>query len=266
MSSAVQKPNAVSPEVIEKVLIGGDLSKLSAQERTSYYGQVCQSLGLNPLTKPFDYIVLNNKLTLYAKRDATDQLRKVHNISITITDRQKIEDIYIVTARSKNAEGREDESTGAVNLGGLKGEALANALMKAETKAKRRVTLSICGLGLLDETEVETIKGAEIPSGTSRTAAIPNNTREIKSVRPAYHDLGDYTVPIGKKYMGQKLSDVPIDELVSFLAWLEESSENQGKPLFGKTLEFVEKVKEYIEQKNDDQSPPDFDINEEIPF
>jgi hypothetical protein len=29
--------------------------------------------------------------------------------------------------------------------------------MKAETKAKRRVTLSICGLGLLDETEVETV-------------------------------------------------------------------------------------------------------------
>jgi hypothetical protein len=39
----------------------------------------------------------------------------------------------------------------------LKGDALANALMKAETKAKRRVTLSIAGLGWLDETELETI-------------------------------------------------------------------------------------------------------------
>ena len=28
-------------------------------------------------------------------------------------------------------------------------------MMKAETKAKRRLTLSLCGLGLLDETEVE---------------------------------------------------------------------------------------------------------------
>lgn len=96
--------------------------------------------------------------------------------------------------------------------------------------------------------------------------AIPSKAREIKSVRPVYHDLGDYTVPIGKKYMGQKLSEVPIDELVSFIAWLEESSEKQGKPLLGKTLEFVEKVKEYIEQKNDDQSPPEFDINEQVPF
>ena len=33
-------------------------------------------------------------------------------------------------------------------------------MMKAETKAKRRVTLSICGLGMLDETEVETIPHA----------------------------------------------------------------------------------------------------------
>jgi hypothetical protein len=38
---------------------------------------------------------------------------------------------------------------------------LANALMKAETKAKRRATLSICGLGMLDETEVEDIQGAQ---------------------------------------------------------------------------------------------------------
>ena len=35
-------------------------------------------------------------------------------------------------------------------------------MMKAETKAKRRATLSICGLGLLDETEVSTIPGAVI--------------------------------------------------------------------------------------------------------
>lgn len=37
------------------------------------------------------------------------------------------------------------------------GDALANALMKAGTKSKRRVTLSIAALGWLDETEVETI-------------------------------------------------------------------------------------------------------------
>ena len=57
-----------SPADIEKVIIGGDLSKLSPQERTSYYMSVCESLILNPLTKPFEYINLNGKLTLYATR------------------------------------------------------------------------------------------------------------------------------------------------------------------------------------------------------
>ena len=46
---------------------------------------------------------------------------------------------------------------GAVSTAGLKGEALANSMMKATTKSKRRVTLSICGLGMLDETEIDSI-------------------------------------------------------------------------------------------------------------
>jgi hypothetical protein len=40
--------------------------------------------------------------------------------------------------------------------------------MKGETKAKRRVTLSICGLGLLDETEIESIS-----DGKPQQAALP---------------------------------------------------------------------------------------------
>ena len=48
-----------------------------------------------------------------------------------------------------------------MSIKGLVGEELANAYMKAETKAKRRVTLSICGLGWLDDSETESIRGAE---------------------------------------------------------------------------------------------------------
>jgi hypothetical protein len=141
-------------------VVGGDLSKLTPIERVSYYKQVCQSLGLNPLTKPFDYITLNGRLTLYARKDSTDQLRKIHGVSITKLERERIDDVYTVTAYAVDREGRQDSSIGAVNIAGIKGDALANALMKAETKAKRRVTLSLCGLGILDETEIETITDA----------------------------------------------------------------------------------------------------------
>jgi hypothetical protein len=156
-TAVTMSPQPLPSEVVEKIVIGGDLAGLNAAQRAEYYGAVCRSLGLNPLTKPFEYLNLNGKLRLYALRDCADQLRRLHGISIYIANRERLSDIYVVTARAKDHHGREDESTGAVTVGNLKGDELANALMKAETKAKRRVTLSIAGLGWLDETELETV-------------------------------------------------------------------------------------------------------------
>lgn len=147
-------------EIVERVVLAGDLARLTPADRVTYYNETCRSIGLNPLTRPFEYISLNGKLTLYARKDATDQLRKIYSVSLTISGRDRLEDVYIVTARATLPNGRTDESTGVVSLGNLKGDNLANALMKAETKAKRRVTLSICGLGWLDETEMQTIADA----------------------------------------------------------------------------------------------------------
>lgn len=146
--------------LMNEVLIKGDLKGLTEAQRTSYYMKVCESVGLNPLTKPFEYITLNGKMTLYALRGCTDQLRTVHGVSVVDMQETERDGVFIVTVKVSNKEGRTDMAKGAVNITGLKGEALANALMKAETKAKRRATLSICGLGLLDETEIETIPGA----------------------------------------------------------------------------------------------------------
>lgn len=166
----------------ESALLQGDLSKLSPDQRTTYYLKVCESVGLNPFTKPFDYLSLSGKTVLYAKRDATDQLRKIHGVSLRITDRQTTEGVYVVTASATDKAGRIDESTGAVTVAGLKGDALANALMKAETKAKRRVTLSICGLGMLDETETETetIPGA-IPVNMEAVNTLPKTNGQHKT-------------------------------------------------------------------------------------
>jgi hypothetical protein len=144
-------------EIIEAVIARGDIAALTPEDRARYYSKVCESVGLNPMTRPFEYITLNGKLTLYARKDCTDQLRSIHKVSITDLVETEREGVFIVTAKVMNGEGRMDAAKGAVSIVGLKGEALANALMKAETKAKRRATLSICGLGFLDETEVEDI-------------------------------------------------------------------------------------------------------------
>lgn len=147
-------------QMMESVLLGGDLSKLNPSQRVSYYQKVCESVGLNPLTKPFGYITLNGKLVLYALKDAAEQLRANRRVSITQLEKQFSDDLYIVTAHAQTPDGRTDASTGVVTIGGLKGDAKANALMKAETKAKRRVTLSICGMGFLDESEISSIPNA----------------------------------------------------------------------------------------------------------
>ena len=147
-------------QIMENVLLGGDLSKLTPAQRVSYYQRVCESLNLNPLTKPFGYITLNGKLVLYALKDAAEQLRSSRKVSITQLEKQFNDDLYIVTAYALTPDGRTDASTGVVTIGNLKGDAKANALMKAETKAKRRVTLSICGMGFLDESEISSIPDA----------------------------------------------------------------------------------------------------------
>jgi len=160
MTTALKTKNSIPPAELaaiktDQVLIQGDLSTLNDEQRTAYYLRVCESLGLNPITQPFEYIPLGGKLKLYATRACSDQLRKLHGVSIQIMSRELVEDIYTVVARAEDQTGRTDESCGVVSLKGLMGESRSNKIMCAETKAKRRVTLSICGLGWLDESEVE---------------------------------------------------------------------------------------------------------------
>ena len=163
MNAQIEKtiPNPNRASIVERAIAIGDLSDLTPEERLEYYNRVCESLGLNPLTRPFEYLRLNGRLVLYARKDATEQLRKLNNVSIEIVSREIVGgEVYVVVARARSGD-RADEAIGAVPIAGLRGEAYANAIMKAETKAKRRVTLSICGLGWLDESEIESIPDAK---------------------------------------------------------------------------------------------------------
>lgn len=191
--------------LIEQVVMQGDLSKLNPSQRVTYYRKVCESAGLNPYTNPFAYIMLNGKLTLYAKKDCTEQLRKIHGVSIEELEDKLVDDLYIVKAKAKDKTGRTDESTGAVTLGHLKGDAKANAIMKAETKAKRRVTLSICGMGWTDESEIDSIPNAQ-------TVEVDFSTGEIKKQIPTIP-----AVSIPKIPNGPKLTEAQVTELTTIL-------------------------------------------------
>ncbi len=147
----------ITDSIYESLALRGDISALTPKQKVAYYRQFCERLGLDPMGQPFLPLKLSGKEVLYATRAATDQLARIHGVSREVVTREQISDVYVVKVRASLPSGRAEESIGAVNIGGMKGEALANCLMRGETKAKRRATLSILGLGLLDETEVESI-------------------------------------------------------------------------------------------------------------
>ena len=168
-------------DLIERIVTKGDISALSPSDKVDYYRQICERLGLDPLTQPFQFLTLSGRQVLYATKSCTEQLRVINGISVTALDHSSVNGVYVVTCKVQNAKGRIDCATGAVAIEGLKGDALANAVMKAETKAKRRATLSIAGLGVLDESEIETIPGAIVQT--------PEQKR-LELDRPEPHNLG----------------------------------------------------------------------------
>lgn len=152
----------VGEEVLSKVLLRGDLSGLTDAEKFRYAMGFAEAVGLNPATMPFQILSLQGKERLYADKGTAEQLRASRGLSFGKPEFRYLPDDGIVAVDISITDGtRTDYEEGAVYVGGLQGEALANARMKALTKAKRRATLSFCGLGMLDETEVETIAGAE---------------------------------------------------------------------------------------------------------
>lgn len=176
------QPTLTPDAIVEKVtLAGGDLAKISPDERKFYVRHKADAYGLNHLLEPFALLMLDNKLTLYVTRAGTDQIRRKENISVRIVSREEHDGMYIVTCQATTPEGRTDEAVGAVPLvqpvgewktdartgrryfvadptgavRGLDPKDRANAIMKCETKAKRRATISIAGLGMLDESELD---------------------------------------------------------------------------------------------------------------
>jgi hypothetical protein len=160
--------------IISNLVLQGDLKGLNSDQKVKYYSNICKALGLNPLSKPFDLITLQGKEIMYANKGAAEQLRKIHKISIVEMIKSQKETMYEVTVKAQDATGRYEIASGAVSIiypdkiktgDGWKdnpkagklynGEDMSIAIMKAETKAKRRVTLALCGMGMLDESELD---------------------------------------------------------------------------------------------------------------
>lgn len=235
-TEALAVKNKVSAESLQAVLIGGDLSRLTKEQELEYYSAVCKTVGLNPLTKPFDYIILQGQKKLYANKNCAEQLRKVYKISIDELVTQEVGGVFVVTAKVSDMFGRKDSATGAVNMSNLKGDNLANAIMKAETKAKRRATLSICGLGMLDETEIETINNAK-----TQKAEIGYATTPKKQVSSAKKTIDEFRTILIENGISNK-------DFFKFAKFANISTPDDTKKLLSDKEQLLNTIKDFKEK------------------
>ncbi len=148
--------------VAESLVLRGDISAMNPEDKAAYYVAACNALGLNAASQPFAMLRLNGKEVMYPTRTATDQLAAIHKLSREIIDGPRVDDRFgekvgFCACRVTHPNGRTEVSIATLPLAGDK----SMLPMKLETKAKRRATLSILGLGMLDETEIESIPASE---------------------------------------------------------------------------------------------------------
>ena len=211
-------PETAAPElpetIVSSLILHGDLSKLTPADKVQYYHAYCRRIGLDPVTQPFKILNLKGREVLYCDRSGTQQLNKLHNVSHIIKSREFIHDCYIVVAQASLQSGRHTESIGAVGISGLKGDNLCNALMKAETKAKRRATLDLLGLGILDETETETIPGDVTVPIEPQIVQCKKKLDEAKSL--------PHLANVWKKHYHQWKAELSADEFAELTEYKED--------------------------------------------
>jgi hypothetical protein len=158
-SSAVKAQAVAQASAIESFVLKGDISAMPPEQKASYYIDLCQRWELDPSTCPIEFILMQGKLVPYVRKVGTDQIARKQRLTretIFGPEVVKIGEASVVMCKVKVTapDGRSEVSTATVPL-----KDPSNDFMKAETKAKRRATLSIHGLGLLDESELETMSG-----------------------------------------------------------------------------------------------------------
>lgn len=188
---------------LQHILGTGDLRQLTNDGRVAHYLDVCRSLGLNPRTRPFDFIEFydpetgGKKLTLYANQSCASQLRRQHQISIRVVRREPVGSgdnaMFVVEVEGTTPTGRTGAATKYVSLVGrskgggtypLSGQQLANAYMKAETGALRRLTFSMVGMASPPARDELSRVRDVVVDGTGRIIDDPTPEQKALAERP----------------------------------------------------------------------------------
>ena len=249
-----EKNIAESKEIAQNLLFKGDISGLTQEQKWSYYQYICQRLELDPLTQPFTAIKFSSfgkeKEVLYCNKGGAEQISKKHNVSHSILKKETQNDLYVVEARASLPNGRFVDDVGVVDIKGKSGNDLGNAMMKTITKAKRRATLSLLGLGMLDETEAETLPNAKVIDIAKKDTS-PKETNGESKISPTSNGLGEgICVNCGVVIKSKRVIENSMTEFGKVLCW-----KNQN--------DCQEKIRQ-ANQQEAEFSVPEFEEDEDI--
>ena len=220
-------------DIMNKIILKGDTSGLNEQEKLQYYGAMCERLGIDPMTQPFQLLNLLGKQVLYCTKGGAEQLNKIYGVSHEIKKKESINDTHVVEVRAsmwdKDSKGvRFTDEVGIVSIRGMSGDMLVNAMLKSVTKAKRRATLALLGLGMLDETEAETIPNAKTDTiNITGKEPIKTNGDTAKETTGKPAPTGN---PFQKQVLG-KCARPDCGKPITSERVLAKSMERFGKPL-----------------------------------
>ena len=177
------------------VLGTGDLYQLTNEQRVAHYLNLCESLSLNALSRPFQWIEFQESekspavLTLYFKPAGAAQMLRNHHVSIHYTRKEVVGELFVCEVEGQTPDGRKGTASKYVPLTGkygrLTGRYLANAFMSAETGALRRLALAMFGLSSgPDADEVASFRAITV-DGTGRVLDNPTEEQRYLAETPA---------------------------------------------------------------------------------
>src|SRR3990167_10049993 len=96
-------------EIMNKIVMKGDLSNLTEAQKLQYYGAMCERLGIDPMTQPFQLLNLQGKHVLYCTKSGAEQLNKKYGVSHEIRKKDNIDGMYVVEVRASTQDRFCDE-------------------------------------------------------------------------------------------------------------------------------------------------------------
>ena len=194
----------------------GDLSRLTGPQKAALYTRTCESLGINSLTRPFEWIEFydpetkGKKLVMYPKSACADQIAYQHRIRVQVLEEKIVGSLFKVEMKGTMPNGRTETNVAYLDLtdrdgNQLKGQRLGNAFMKAHTKAKRRLVFGMVGMMAppdvedLQRVRVVTVDGSGnvIDAPTAEQKALADDPRMARAIgEPVFEDTPIAAAPI----------------------------------------------------------------------